>query len=267
MKSRGPAKKRRRLAKSSQSDAEVSADVWDESAYADTVANEALAADIFDFSAQEFESATALQRWRQMGEAANSDTASAGSQRSAQAPSRQAIHGDTNTKILPRPSSLLNHMPHHQEAIALVQAQASSHYNEHATALLHQQQLNEQVKYELGQVQYLHEAQDTTQIQFNAERAQLPTHPRLINNIDQRSDRQQQYSRIHLQQEDQQVDVHFQEADQRQRIEPMQGQIFQQVPPQVNHPRPEHPEQNPETSALAELSRTQEEYSRHLQQH
>jgi hypothetical protein len=279
MKSRGPAKKRRRLIKGCQSDADVSADIWDESAYTDTVTNEALAADIFDFSAQEFESATALQRWRQMGEAANSDTASVGSERNTQAPPRQAIIGDAKSKIVPRPSSLLNHLQHHPEAIALAQAQQSNEYSEHATTLLHQQQLNGQVQYaQLGQSQDLHEPQDARHVQFTADRAQLPTHLH-HSKIDERPDRQQQYSHIHdlqhLPQELVKQNTHHApppapveylqqtqefEADPRQRIEPMQGQGFQQMPPPVNDPRPEHPEQNPETSALSELSQQHEDY-------
>jgi len=101
-KSRGPAKKRRRLKKSNKNDPDVSADIWDDSAYGDVITNEALAADIFDFSPQEFESATALHRWKHMEEA-NSDNASLTSQRSAhQTAATQAILGEGG-KILPKP--------------------------------------------------------------------------------------------------------------------------------------------------------------------
>lgn len=125
-KSQGPAKKRRRLKKNSNLSADV-ADVWDDSAYGDVITNEALAANIFDFSPQEFESATALHRWKHFDE--NSDTASIASQRSvsSQAATTAILGSNHPGTIVPKPgmvhrrsTSKVEHPEQNPETSALI---------------------------------------------------------------------------------------------------------------------------------------------------
>jgi hypothetical protein len=314
MKFRGPAKKRRRLKTIGQSDAEISADVWDDSAYSDPITNEALAADIFDFSAQEFESATALQRWRLMEDAANSDTASIGSQRSTQAAATQAILGDVGNEFVAKPPSL--EVPeHHLDVTALATAPAGSQYtgdvvriHQHAVQQSGQYsmdlipQSHQQVQYQqhtppeylLGQPTHQHQAQ------FQAQQHQVPQYQHQGNNqqygLQQPQVQQQQYGQLYDQQNPQrglsQQELHYDsppaserymQQQQRaydthhaaqigqvhfqQQMEPPSQHDFQRAPPGVSGPRSEHPEQNPETSALPpELAHPPRQYAHHQQQ-
>ncbi len=132
-KSLGPAKKRRRVKRNPNLSADVSADIWDDSAYGDVITNEALAADIFDFSPQEFESATALHRWKHLED--NSDTASVSSQRSMNSQAAAtAILGNTRVgKIMPKPSAIkmrstskADHPEQNPETSALILGPGSS---------------------------------------------------------------------------------------------------------------------------------------------
>jgi hypothetical protein len=75
---RGPAKKRKLIRKAGgnhkRAPGVISADIWDDSCYGDVDTNEALAADIFNFSAQEFESA-AFKKWKKNPHAYDNDAA------------------------------------------------------------------------------------------------------------------------------------------------------------------------------------------------
>lgn len=323
-KSRGPAKKRRRIKKNSNHEADVSANIWDDSAYESLAANEALAADIFDFSPQEFESATALQRWKHMED--NSDTASLASQRSmaSQAAATAILGSGDLSKIIPRPnssrrskgSSTTEHPEQNPETSALVidsqsnqaptipandaagtmyaqgeqhqYAQTGMQQHQHYNVQVHQQQ---QVFHQNGQNQQMQpphgfhqDVQDhPMQQQQYAQQYQGQSHqqqygmdqqqhaPQMINHnagipMGPPAD-QEQFVPNHSQgqyitpQHDLQQQAHFQQQQQQQQhghfVPQGQGALQQQ-----------HPEHNPETSAVPpELTHPQQGHHHQYQQH
>eukprot|EP00980_Cylindrotheca_fusiformis_P025304 scaffold13475_cov103-Cylindrotheca_fusiformis.AAC.1 len=107
--------KYKKMARKKQNSGMISADIWDDSCYGDADTNEALAADIFNFSAQEFENVSS--KWK----GAFADLSSASSPATGSMPSHGAMttsnhgtrtHGEVSASPrFPRPPSKAMSVP------------------------------------------------------------------------------------------------------------------------------------------------------------